>query len=772
MKRLIAFFYILIGIVLSGFSQTTISGGVASQSTSEPIIGAMIEILKPDSTVITAMQTNTKGNFVFSLATFDKLIISVKALGFHSESILISGNSKTINMGNIYLLDKSIELSEVTVEGAGMIEKVDRYIVIPTAAQIKRSAGSIDLLNNLNLPGLDVDLKERTASIGGQRPVFQINGIPKSQSDILALNPDNVLRIEYSDNPGIRHINQGAGGVINFILKQRLTGGSVYERLDVSPTCGAIDNSSFFAVNYKKSEFSISYNLHWRSYDKKLSNSYEEFIGKEYPIYRESKGINSPFSGANNDIVANYTYQHDLNTIFNAKFIYSIRPGTGQYKSDDLDIENNITKKYSSHSRWDIIDNAPALDLFWKKKFKGENTLEFNVVGTYIELEHNRTLTNTFVDHQDIYPSGVNNKKWSIISEVAYSKAFKDIKMSFGAQDVYSNTHNSYIEPENAETRFNANDAYLYGQILGKIKKVSYTLGTGLKIFSMDNHLNSRTYYNNMSTVRLVYTPLKDFSIEYMMLYKPDLPSLYQLDDVVQTSNDLVKKSGNPDLKPSNYIRNRITIKYKYDKVWSRLWAIYDNTSNPIVGNMSYDGNYFVSKPINANYSSKLNLQFDLGVEGLWKHLDLRGSIYWNKYISDNYSEYHHTLSNITLKFDATVYFGKWVVSGSYSPLKSKTLVGESITINDPTFWIQVQYNWKNFYFSAGGGYFFQKHGPEIQWESLSKVNPSKSNMYIIDNANWVNLSVTYRLNFGRQFKKSGKSLSNSDSEGSAVTIK
>ncbi|MEG2820495.1 MAG: hypothetical protein RR868_07075, partial [Muribaculaceae bacterium] len=72
----------------------------------------------------------------------------------------------------------------------------------------------------------------------------------------------------------------------------------------------------------------------------------------------------------------------------------------------------------------------------------------------------------------------------------------------------------------------------------------------------------------------------------------------------------------------------------------------------------------------------------------------------------------------------------------------------------------------------AGGSYFFQKHGPEIQWESLSKVNPSKSNMYIIDNANWVNLSVTYRLNFGRRFKKSGKSLSNSDNEGSAVTIK
>lgn len=343
--------------------------------------------------------------------------------------------------------------------------------------------------------------------------------------------------------------------------------------------------------------------------------------------------------------------------------------------------------------------------------------------------------------------------------------------MNFGVQNNFSNTNNTYIEPDNTKTNFKANDTYVYGQIIGKLKKVSYTVGTGLKMFTMQDDTKGRTYYNNQSIIRLLYSPVKKFTIDFLSMYEPRLPNLSQLDNIVQTSNDILKKSGNPDLKPYNYFRNRITLKYTYDKVWTRLWAIYDYEMNPIITTTTYNGSYFLSKPINSNYSSKLNLQYDLGVERLWNHLDLRGSIIWNKYISDN-DNFHHTLSNIKLDFQATVYLGKWTISGSYNPLSSKVLIGEEINTASPKYWVEVQYNWNNLYFSISGSSLFEKHGQRFSFESLSKVNPGISSMYIKDNASWITLGVVYRLNFGRKFNKSSKSLNNVDTEGSAITIK
>lgn len=90
---------------------------------------------------------------------------------------------------------------------------------------MKASGNGMDLLQQMMLPRVQVDLLNNEIKATGNGVVqVRINGVKVEQDEIKALNPSDIIRIEYHDNPGLRYGN--ADIVLDYIVRRPDTGGS------------------------------------------------------------------------------------------------------------------------------------------------------------------------------------------------------------------------------------------------------------------------------------------------------------------------------------------------------------------------------------------------------------------------------------------------------------------------------------------------------------------------------------------------------------------
>ena len=86
---------------------------------------------------------------------------------------------------------------------------------------------------------------------------------------------------------------------------------------------------------------------------------------------------------------------------------------------------------------------------------------------------------------------------------------------------------------------------------------------------------------------------------------------------------------------------------------------------------------------------------------------------------------------------------------------------GNGLNRSERFNYIFVQYKWKDWRFSCSVYNPFTKRGALYENKSFSDVHPERRTNYIKDNANMVSIGVAYRINFGKQLKKSSRTLRN-----------
>ena len=136
-------------------------------------------------------------------------------------------NDTTNTTQDMLRMDTSMfRIAEVTVEAQSVIQKVDKQVLLPNREQRKASHDGMSLLQNLQIPRIVVNPADNTVkTLANQDVQLRINGIEASNSEVMAINPKDVIRIEYHDQPGVRF--NGAAAVINYIVKHRDTGGNL-----------------------------------------------------------------------------------------------------------------------------------------------------------------------------------------------------------------------------------------------------------------------------------------------------------------------------------------------------------------------------------------------------------------------------------------------------------------------------------------------------------------------------------------------------------------
>ena len=111
--------------------------------------------------------------------------------------------------------------------------------------------------------------------LGGGELQLRINGAKAEVEEIKALQPSDIIRIEYHDNPGLRYGN--AEVVLDYIVRRPETGGNF--GVDLSQGMNAMwgEYNVFGKVNHKKSEFGVSYYMGPRDFYGMYRDNEEEF---------------------------------------------------------------------------------------------------------------------------------------------------------------------------------------------------------------------------------------------------------------------------------------------------------------------------------------------------------------------------------------------------------------------------------------------------------------------------------------------------------------
>lgn len=677
--------------------------GTIVNETEKPIRKAVVIGRNSVNKVKVGIETDESGQFTSANVNDSTLLIEITKEDYTPVYMRVTGTTdEFIDLGIVKLKPYSVELGEVAVTAQSVIQKPDRYIIIPSVSEITQSSNGLSLLNNLQykMPGLVVNETLQSVKVDDKTPVFKINGKPSSLAQFLSLNPQDVLRIEYQDNPDVRYGNRQ---VINVLLKPREDGGSVANNLNAAVTTGCINGN--MGVNYhsRKSEWDLNYRVNWRDYDEREINSESDFIGRDETVNRNRIGMPSDFNYLSNELLLGYTYFHNLNTIFMAQLGMAFEDQKFDDDSKNVQTYKNELLKYTNLTHRNSDFKSPNIDLFFRKQIDKTQYIEANVYGRYSSGDYERDYTNVYdlLLKNDTTITSTTNKSWRTGVEFMYSKTFSHLTTNFGIEDYYNSTQNDQNENSIFEiSKINQNRLSVYAQASGRKSKLSYSLSVNGVYNHSDNNSYKVNAFRMKTNLNMNYPLSRYVTLNYLLMYDPSMPSVSQQSTMVQAIDDISVRQGNPDLKPSEYLRNRIYVRYSNKKFNGSLWAAHSRTFSPIYYAYSYISDVsspyydkFMSKPINGDYDDLINLELNLSVQNLFGFATLWGKFGWDNY-NMSVSTSNYDKNRLYASMNGTFQFGDWLISANYEIVPRYSLSGNVFTSADRWNTITVQYHY------------------------------------------------------------------------------
>lgn len=450
-----------------------------------PVEFANIQLLNPkDSSFLCGGVSNANGDFVIPCQQ-KRALMKVSFVGYKTICKLVP----IARIGNVRMQANSYLLKGVTVEAARVVEKVDRQIIFPTKEQVKTASNGYDLLDNLSLPTIIVNRAERKVlSLKGGDVQIRINDVKASMQDVLALQPDEVTKVEFINVPGLKYGDSNLDAVINYQVRRRYAGYVAGVSTMQGTKAGFNNSDGYFKYNVKKSEFSINYSFSYRSVEER---SYESLGTYHLPtgetLHRNYLGYDSPFLYTTNNVQLGYNLsepdKYTLNVRLN--FYNHNSPVRGM---NQLYQESGKANQYLQNNR-KMLEQIPSLDIYYSLNMPHDQNLALNLVGTYIGTDYQyRMREYTFNKSPDEsvknapltdYSYDATGRKRSLIGEGTYSKNWKQMALSVGGQYNISHTDNIYVGSSNADTELKYSNLYLFTQLQGQQKWFSYQVGVG-----------------------------------------------------------------------------------------------------------------------------------------------------------------------------------------------------------------------------------------------------------------------------------------------------
>lgn len=672
-------------------------------------------------------------------------------------SVISMGAQAQTNMN-----DTIFNLSEVTVKGRSIIQKVDRMLIIPTRDARKNAYNPYDLMFNMAIPRLNVNVIGKELTANGGAVQTRINGIKASQAEVEALLPKDIVRIEFIENPGKRYGDGELGAVIDIIVRKREEGGLINVQTTNSPHVLFGENNLTAKYNRGKSQWGLNYALSYRGVKKDHTDKTEDFLLVGGNIHRVQEGVNDQKKWAIHNIDLSYNYAEPGKYTFYAVFRNNIKRVPHQ------DETNMINHTLTARQRMQDNSYSPALDLYFQRVLPNEQTITLNLTGTLINSSLMRTYTETdngvTLAH---YLMDVDGSKRSIIGEAIYDKRFKTAMLSAGVRHYQMHDRNEYNGTSPVTSEMNQMRSSAFVEVQGAWRKLNYSVSAGMTRSYFEESDKSHTYYTVTPTLRVSFAPHKNGYLNYRFSTDPQIPSLSALTDVEQAIDTIQISRGNPNLLTYNVYNNTFNYSYSKGKVIAMLNANYSYYDNCIMESVSAEGRHLIIGQDNQKSYQTLQVGPMLVLRGLdfgklknFLTLSLEGgfSRYWS--YGNNYT---HTYSNFYFNAQCMMSYKEFGLASQFSKNRN-VLFGETIVKGENQTAILATWTHKRLQIGVGMMFPFTNNYKTGR-ERVSKIAPYTAWNYTKEVGQMAVIRLNYNFEYGKAYRAAQKRMNNSDTE-------
>jgi hypothetical protein len=194
-------------IFLSLVSNAQVKGTLIDSATKKPVDRAVVGLVIKSSPADTIYAfADEKGQFRFDPVPTSNFSILIRNMGYRPVAKFVPVNKaeKTIDLGNIILVDQAKLLSEVVVEAAPIVVKEDTIEYNASSFKVKEGAVVEDLLKKL--PGVTVDKDGNVTAQGKAVSRVKVNGKDFFGGDVKTATkelPANIVdKIQIIDDYG------------------------------------------------------------------------------------------------------------------------------------------------------------------------------------------------------------------------------------------------------------------------------------------------------------------------------------------------------------------------------------------------------------------------------------------------------------------------------------------------------------------------------------------------------------------------------------------
>ena len=767
MKHSIFLAVLFCSAITATANNAKISGRIKDANDKSAIIGATV-LLMQDTVQIAGTTTDNSGKFTLNAEKGD-YILELSYIGYETIRMALTVNGDT-HIGDILMQEGAMELGEVVVESQAIIQKVDRQILLPSKEQTQASSDGVSLLQNLQIPRIVISpIDNSVKTLSDESVQLRINGVEASTADVKAINPKDIIRVEYHDQPGVRY--NGAAAVVDYIVKHRDTGGLLMLAGTNGLTVPGIGNYYLAdKVHFNKSSLQAiasyaPYDIYWTRTN---NETYHFSTGK---VENNEVGEPTRYKTYPVNVSLNYNWTNGDKNMLNIR----LRDNMAYTPYGPSDRDSRLfqpTDSFEIHDHDKSSSQSPSLDIYYQHNLPHKQHLYFDVVGTYINTHSDRRFLQTplfgsvSTDTTDVI-SRVRGDKWSLIGEVIYEKEWENIMLTVGARHNQQWVKNTYCGNTDATVNMTTAETYAFAEMRHRVDKFSYVVGIG----AMHTLIEQGGQKQSTWIARPQLTMSYDFGKGWFWKYKGYVsgyqPSLSQLSDITQQIDKYQMRRGNPNLKSVMYVSNEMELSWQSKHVNLNLWANYSYDHKPIMEETFeeiIDGSpYAIRMYDNQRGYHKVNISPSLQVKLLDNKLMFNVTPFV-KYMVSQGNNYHHEHVNYGVRGGIFYLLKGWrffadVVTAQHN------LWGETLTLGELTHDIGINYNSEHFGFGIMMVNPFSPHGSRTVTKDLSALAPTANTAVMQNYRQVLMLNFNFNLDFGTKHNEGWKRIDNEDTE-------
>ena len=167
-----------------------------------------------------------------------------------------------------------------------------------------------------------------------------------------------------------------------------------------------------------------------------------------------------------------------------------------------------------------------------------------------------------------------------------------------------------------------------------------------------------------------------------------------------------------------------------------------------------------MKKTENGKNDKHFNIEYSFGIQNIFQRLSFQLITGWSRFSMEG-SNYQHHVSKMYATVSLNGYWKHWSAFANIDIAPQYSIWGTNLYRGTKYNYMGVKYNLKNWNFGLRLDNPLTRRGFVQCMENISSVAPSRAEYYIKDMANMVELSIQYRLQFGKAYKKANRTLRN-----------